>query len=352
MNSKPKKILIIRFSAMGDVVLTFPVIQNLLKKYPETQITILTNSFFHPFFEGIPSLNLYPVDLKGKHKGIFGLRKLVNELTRSYKYDVIIDLHAVIRSWIISIFFKLRGIPVYRIDKGRKEKKAFLKNPFGKALSHTTERYQAVFQKAGFDFSLHRTVLPKTATTERLKEFETHLGLINIGIAPFAAHASKEWGTANIQALIEGLNKKYTLQIFLFGGGKEEVKKLDVLATNFTNVFNVAGKFSLREEIQILQKLSVFIGMDSGNMHLASLAGIPVISIWGGTHPGVGFSALYQPQENSIQPDIALQKKCKLSVFGTSEPQLSKPPYFCIQTIKPQLVIDRIVETLHTTSLP
>lgn len=343
MDSKPKNILVIRFSAMGDVVLTVPVIQNLLKIYPDIQITILTKPFLNPFFEGVPNLSIFPIDLKGTHKGAWGLYTLVRELTVKQKYDCVIDLHDVIRSRVISTFFRAKGVPIYRIDKGRKEKRAFIKGNRSKILPHTTKRYQEVFYRAGFVFPLEKVLLPELKEAGRVKEIVSKFSIINIGIAPFAAHKSKEWGLSKIHRLIKNINKHYEVHFYLFGGGVKEVGKLNALANNYTNVTNLAGLFSLREEMQLLRNLSVLIGMDSGNMHIASLVGIPVISIWGGTHPGLGFKALYQPDKNSIQLSLENQKGCKFSVYGTSKPQLKESPYFCIQKIKVKSVIDRLL---------
>lgn len=329
---------------MGDVVLTVPVIQNLLKVYPNTKITILTKPFLHPFFEGIPNVNLFTSDLKGAHSGILGLFSLVRELTTKHKFDAILDLHDVLRSRIISAFFRLKGIPVYRINKGRAEKSAFFKGLQKKALLHTTERYQQVFYKAGFVFPLDKVLLPEFKESDRVLETTSNYAKISIGIAPFAAHQSKEWGLDRIHGLIKKINNKYKVQFYLFGGGAEEVGKLNALAKNYENVTNLAGKFSLRDELHLLRHLSVLIGMDSGNMHIASLVGIPVVSIWGGTHPDIGFRALYQPNENSIQPLKKDQEGCKYSVYGTSKPQLKEAPYFCIKRIKPKRVVKRLEE--------
>jgi ADP-heptose:LPS heptosyltransferase len=341
---RPKNILIIRFSAMGDVVLTVPVILSLLKEYPDTQITLLTKPFFHPFFKEIPNLTLFPVDLKNKHKGVKGLYNLVRELTHTKKFDAVIDLHSVIRTWLIDTFFKLKGIPVYRIDKGRKEKQAFVKQKNGKKLPHSTERYRNVFVKSGFDFTLTKALLP--VDNKKLKDIckEFVVDKAAIGIAPFAAHKSKQWGIDKVTALIEQINKKNKVRFYLFGGGADEVKQLNMIAGKYKNVINLAGRFSLADELHLLQELDVLIAMDSGNMHIASLLGTPVISIWGGTHPDLGFSALYQPEKNTIQIDIANLPCRPCSVFGTNTCQLTDKPFACMTQMGTSAVIHRLEE--------
>jgi ADP-heptose:LPS heptosyltransferase len=338
----PKNILVIRFSAMGDVVLTVPVIQNLLSKYPDTQITLLTNPFFHPFYNGIPNLTLYPVDLKGKHKGIFGLSKLVRELRSKKKFDTVIDLHSVLRTWVIGSLFKIKGTPVFRIDKGRADKRAFINQKNHTLLQHSTERYLAVFEKAGLDFTLEKKLLNTSENSNFDIQKYINSKDISIGIAPFAAHQSKQWGIDKIENFIEQINQKKVVKFYLFGGGKNEVNQLNELVDKFNNTTNLAGSFKLAQELKLLKELDVLIAMDSGNMHIASLLGIPVISIWGGTHPDIGFSALYQPTENSIQ--ISTDKlPCRpCSVFGTNDCQLKENLFACMTMIEPSDVIKHL----------
>ena len=328
---------------MGDVVLSVPVIKSFLQKYPNTYITLLTKPFFHPFFDGIPNLTLPKVDLKGEHKGVLGLYKLVKELTKTQKFNTVLDLHSVLRTWILGFLFRLKGVPVYKINKGRREKKTFLKNVSTQKLPHSTTRYQQVFERAGFNFELQKQVLTPNITT-KLQLLDTTK--VNIGLAPFTAHKSKEWGLGNFHKLVQEINKNKKVQFYLFGGGKSEVLALDNLASDYNNVTNLAGKYNLREEMQLIRSLNAMICMDSGNMHIATLLAIPVISVWGGTHPNVGFSALYQPDENSIQPTEEDQKKCDYSVFGTAKPQLEESPYFCIKKIRVQAVINRLFAVL------
>jgi len=342
-NKIPKNILVIRFSAMGDVVLTVPVIQNLLKKYPETHITVLTKPFFKPFFQEIKNVNVYPVDLAETHKGLIGLYRLVKELNKNQKYDCVIDLHSVIRSWIICGFFLLRGVPFFRIDKGRSEKNMFIKGKITYALSHTTERYLAVFKKSGFNFSLEKSLLTVGTLADKSDFLNSLTSEVRIGIAPFAAHKSKEWGLENIHSLITKINNNYQVKFYLFGGGSEEVAKLETLANNYSNVTNIAGQFSLTEEMNFLQKLTAFIGMDSGNMHIAALLGLPVISIWGGTHPDLGFSALYQSKKNHIRA-LVNGKPCRpFSVYGKLDVVEGKPAD-CIKKVKVAAIVKRLKE--------
>ena len=97
-------LLVIRLSAMGDVAMTVPVLQRLVKTYPNLKITVLTKPFFKPTFEEIPGITIVTADVKQEYKGIFGLLKLAKELS-SLQFDAVADLHNVLRTKILRFFF-------------------------------------------------------------------------------------------------------------------------------------------------------------------------------------------------------------------------------------------------------
>ncbi len=341
LKTKIRHIVLIRFSAMGDVVLVNPVIQSFLQHYPGVKITLLTHAFYRPFFKHIPDLQLPEVDLKGKHKGVTGLYRLVREIDKDKDIDCVLDLHDVIRSHILSVFFKLRNIPVFRIDKGRKEKKDFVKRHIRKKLPHTSERYRQVFSQAGFDFSLEKQYLEISAKPDSF--FPDNA--LRIGIAPFAAHKSKAWGLEKTQALMRLLQTKYNVHFYLFGGGKHEVNLLKKTAATCKNTTNVAGVYSLQDEMEILKAMRLLIAMDSGNAHIASLLGVPVLSIWGGTHPDMGFSPLYQPEHLRVQVAVRELPCRPCSVYGTHKCKRTREPFACMKRIQPEQVVRVIAET-------
>ena len=106
--AKPKHILVIRLSAMGDVAMTVPVLRAFSLQYPEVKITVVSRPFFKPFFDGIPNVNFFAIDLKERHKGFFGLLRLYKDL-KKLKIDAVADLHNVLRSKIIRNLFALSG---------------------------------------------------------------------------------------------------------------------------------------------------------------------------------------------------------------------------------------------------
>ena len=339
---KPKHILVIRLSAMGDVAMTVPVLQQLLQQNPGLQVTVLTQKHFIPLFDSLERISVYPVETKGKHKGIKGLYKLYRELRKEYHFDAVADLHNVLRSKLIRFLFNTAGIKSVAIDKGRKEKKQLTAKINKKLLPLKTgfQRYADVFTVLGLPVILN-TVL-QTFPKQDLRGAASALFSSekkNICIAPFAKHKEKMYPADKMKRIIKNLIEKDGLQVFLLGGGKEETKILSEWEKEFPGVINLAGKFSFREELAIISNMDLMISMDSANMHLASLYGVPVVSVWGATHPYAGFYGWGQPEENAVQIDLYC-RPC--SVFG------NKPCYrgdhACMQLLPEEMIQQKIFE--------
>ena len=343
-----KKIIAFRLSAMGDVSLTVPAIRGVLDANPDLEITLVTRKFYAPFFYKIPRLNLIFAELDGKHQGFFGLLKLYSDLKKSGPFDSVIDLHGVIRTRILSLLFKISGVPGFSIDKGRKEKKFLIKSRYIRMLKHTTARYLETFEAAGIKGNIGKVPF-LNLSDDALQYTETFLekkqvtpGKLKIGLAPFATHQPKIWGIENFRELITLINAQYEVDFFLFGGGKSEIKLLKEFKTYSPNIHLVAGQLTLSEELALMSKLDLMISMDSSNMHLASLSGIPTVSIWGGTHPAFGFFALGQPLEYHLQTPASSLKCRPCSVFG-GKPCIYDTPR-CMEMVKPQDVFSKLLK--------
>ena len=329
---------------MGDVAMTVPVLRVLAQTYPELKITVLSRPFFKPFFEEIPNLDFLEADVYGEHKR-FGLIKLANE-AKDLGIDAVADLHNVIRSKIITKYLKIKGLETATIDKGRAEKKALIAAR-GKNISQlksTHQRYADVFEKLGFPIDLNQfTVPPQKRLTPKLN------GLIGvepkkiIGIAPFAAHQSKMYPLSLMAEVIRELDETDKYRIFLFGGGKKEIKQLQQLEHPFANVTNVAGKLSFEEELALISNLDLMLSMDSGNGHLAAMYGVPVITLWGVTHPFAGFVPFKQPESNQLVADREKFPMIPTSIYGNKFPTGYEE---VMKTIAPETVVNKVRELL------
>jgi len=307
---------------MGDVAMSVPVINTFVTAHPEVKITVLTRAFFTPFFTDIPNVTVFVPDLKKKHKGFLGIRRLSKELLK-LNIDAVADLHDVLRSNILIQLLRLKGIPFQQIDKGRADKKALItsKNKVFKPLKATHERYADVFRGLGFDLNLEEAVLlPKKELPNIVNDYigETEKNLI--GIAPFAAHKGKMYPLVKMEEAISELSKDVNTTVMLFGGGKSEKLLLDEIAGKYSNVLNITGEFSFEEELILISNLDVMLSMDSGNGHLAAMFGVQVITIWGVTHPHAGFVPFNQPKENQLVPDLGKFPLIPTSIYGNKYP--------------------------------
>lgn len=327
---------------MGDVAMTVPVLRAFSLQYPEIQVTVVSRPFFKPFFAGIDNVNFFAVDLNKKHKGLIGLVRLYNDL-KSLHIDAVADLHNVLRSKIIRGLFAVNGKKVAFTNKGRKDKRALtrLKNKIFEPVKSMFERHCDTFTQLGFPIDLSQSVFPEKAklnqevvriTGEKTQKW--------VGIAPFAQYESKVYPLDLMQEIIDGLAITEN-KIFLFGGGKEEIQKLNELKKEHPNVIVVAGKIKFQEELDLISNLDVMLSMDSGNAHIAAMLGVKVITLWGATHPYAGFKPFNQPFENCITADRDIYPLLPTSVYGNKNIDGYEA---VMRTISPQLVIEKIKE--------
>ena len=315
--SKPKHILVIRFSAMGDVAMTIPVLRVLTHQYPELKLTVLTRDFFKPFFRDLEHVEVFSADLEGKYKGVFGLYKLSKELN-TLQFDAVADLHNVLRSKILNFFFF--GKKVVQLDKGRSEKKALTTGKLFQQLKTTHQRYADVFEDLGYPIDLSHPTFPKPSQiSKQLNAFISNKELKTIAVAPFAAYQSKRYPLEKMESVISKLSENYN--IVLFGGGDNEIKILNQFETKYKNVSSVAGKLCLEDELDLISNLDAMLSMDSGNAHIAAMLGVKVITIWGVTHPYSGFAPYNQPDDYTLLADREKFELIPTSVYGNKYPK-------------------------------
>ena len=292
---RKEHILVIRFSALGDVAMAVPVVWALANQYPDIRVTVLSRGPARPLFDDLaPNVNFMEADVKHEYHGVRGLNALYRRLAAK-QFTKVADLHNVLRSDYLRMRFNLGRYRVEHIDKHRRMRRQLTsyKKKVRQQLPTSFENYAEVFARLGYpvDISLFHSIFPPEggnqnmlpAIIEPKSSFQKW-----IGIAPFAAHKGKIYPPQLMEQVIAQLiQKQPNARIFLFGQG------------------------DLEEEF--MSHLDVMLSMDSANMHLASLTAIPVVSIWGATHPMAGFLGYHQSQENAIQVDLDC-RPC--SIFG------------------------------------
>lgn len=338
------KILVLRFSAMGDVAILSVVLRALLAQN-DAEVFMLSRPHFRPLFpyEESPRFTFIEADLKKEYKGTAGVYKLFKKITSFGKFDIVLDMHDVMRSWGLSTLFTLRKAKVFRIDKGRTEKRKLtqkVKKNFH-PLKSTLERYAAVCRNAGLKVDLEQFVMPPLnfKVSQELEKFTSNLSSNIIGIAPFAKHKAKMYPIAKMEKVISSLSHE-SRNILLFGGGKKEVEALAKIANQHENVFSVAGKFTLSEELFLMSKLDFMLCMDSANMHMAALVGTEVYALWGATHPFAGFTSYQQKEQNQIQISRTDLPCRPCSIYGNKS--CWRGDYACLEEIKPEDIVQKI----------
>jgi len=340
---KGKHILVFRFSALGDVAMCLPVLRCLVQSNPKLKITVVTRKRFVPLFEELPSVQFFTPGFDGEHKGISGLYRLFKTL-KKLRPTAIADLHQVLRTQMLLFYFRpFFWIKQARISKGRAEKNRLtrLKPKTLVPLLPQVHRYAQVFEKLGFPLSLSAHEFPPhpiCPNTEALRLAENRKW---IGIAPFAAHTTKQYPLDLMQQVVAFLQQEH--QVILFGFGEKEHALLDVWANAYPTVANATAVYDFDAELRLIAQLDLMISMDSANGHLAANYNVPVLTLWGSTHPCLGFTPFGQPEQHSLTPDLAAYPLLPTSVYGNKK---VKSYQDAMRSIAPKAVIELALEII------
>ena len=337
------KTLILRFSSLGDVVMTVPIIRSLEKKYPENKFIFVTRPKFTPFFQEFNNVETFELDLKKRHKGFLGLFRLFSDL-KKLKPKRIADLHSVLRTQLLSFLFKMFFIKVSVIDKKRKERKALTRknNKIFKPLTPIHFLYQEVFNKLGFSIDLTKDHVYPPSKVFNLNTNTVDIGTGKlIGIAPFAKHQGKMYPLDLMQKIVSYIQDNHT--VFLFGYGKIEMQTINRWSSALKNVYSCEDLGGFENEVALISNLNLMISMDSANGHIASIYNVPVITLWGLTHPYTGFTTFNSDLKNQFCVDREKFPLVPNSIYGN---KMIKGYENAMRTISVEEVLGRANEIL------
>jgi len=343
------RVFIIRLSSLGDVAILVPLLSSLTYTYPETHFVVLSKPSLVSLFEMLPSnISFKAIQTSGSHKGLPGLYKLFSELNID-STDILCDIHDNIRSHFLGFLFSLRGASVFCIDKGRKARRKLVRkhNKVFKPLICSFERYKVVLEKAGFPMNKEGKIKSCFTFYENMKDVVSIWGIKNnlwIGIAPFAKHFEKIYPVEMMKEVVERFAQDKKFTVFLFGGGSKELSILETWKRTYPSLKIPYGT-GFGNEIKLISCLDIMLTMDSANLHLASMVGTPVVSVWGATHPYAGFYGLGQKATNAIQTELYC-RPC--SVFG--EKKCYRGDNACMNGITPEQIIKKIETELNLCS--
>ena len=347
-----KNVLVARFSALGDVVMTIPVVYSACAAYPGVRFVLVTRPAMTDIFLNAPANPIVVgADVKGKYKGIGGIRRLVDEVVDKYDIDAFVDLHDVLRTKLMRFFCRLKGLKVAKLNKGRAHKRALTcrYNKVILPLTSSRARYREAFFRIGLpvedsfaglygrDGSGDVEVIRQITGSDKPQDVKW------IGIAPFAAHAGKIYPPEKMEEVITALEQRLKCRIFVFGGGGREKDVAEGWEQRHPQVTSLCGKrYGFPAELSLLSHLDVMVTMDSANMHLASIVGAPTISIWGATHPYCGFKGWHQSDADMVQLPLTC-RPC--SVFG--DKPCFRHDMLCLQAIRPETIVKKVIEKLN-----
>ena len=357
---RKEHLLIIRFSSLGDVAMVVPVVYSLARQYPEIRITVLSRGYARALFEDLaPNVGFMEADLKREYKGLKGLNALYRRLAAK-QFTAIADLHNVLRSEFLRMRFNMGRCRVEHINKHRKGRRRITATQNKKLTQQPSsfQNYVEVFERLGYSINIQFTsIFPASggdvsllpaAIADKLPTANGQQPTANtplIGIAPFAAHKGKIYPTSLMKLVIAQLTQQHpNAHIFLFGRGEQEEQFFNEWCQQFKQCINVCQQLkNMRQELILMSHLDVMLSMDSANMHLASLTGIPVVSIWGATHPYAGFMGWGQSLDNAVQADLDC-RPC--SIYG--QKPCIRGDYPCLNMIKPDTIVEKINTLLLT----
>lgn len=306
----PYRILVIRLSSLGDVILATPVVQALKKRYPWSEISWVVKKDYAELLAGDTQVDrIIPLDVLGSHRGVRGLAGFLRVL-RETEYDLVVDLQDNVRSRVI--LTSCRSAAKVRYDKQALRRRwlvwgtwIFGRNP-KVSLETVVGRYLKSLESVGVS---DRDYQPRISLGAEDRAFAREFlgevperGRPLVGLCPGAKRETKRWPAERFAQLADRLAQDRNASILLLGSPEEAQLVTDVQRLMTSPVIQAAGKTSLRGLACLLEQCQVVVTNDSGPMHLAGAVGIPVVALFGPTVPELGF----RPQGLR---DVVIEKK-------------------------------------------
>ncbi len=304
---EPTRILVIRFSSIGDIVLTTPVVRRLKEQLEgEVEIHYLTKKQFLHLLQGNPHITKVHTIQKATAEVIEELKEI--------GFDYVIDLHRNVRSYMVKRELKALSFTLkkYNLQKWLLVRFGIDRMP----EKHIVDRYLDTIagfgtkdDKKGLELFLSEA---DHLTREQLPEnFQKGYVVIAMG----GTHEGKRMNDDQLHTLCS----KLPGPLVLLGGPSEAVLG-EKLQTEFTyNTISLAGKCTVMQSASIIQKAKAVLSGDTGMMHVAAAFNVPIVSIWGCTTPNLGMSPylpaagslILEPAGRSKRPCSKLGHKCK-----------------------------------------
>ena len=329
--SQIQRILLIRLRRIGDVILTTPAISALREGIPAASISYIVEKPFKDLVEGNPDLDKVSVLEKKQSLGEFF--KLIR-LIRRNKYDVVLDFHGGPRASLITLLSRSKLKVGYRIKY-----KSFiyhLKLPRSpkEGYFHSVENHINLVKALGLDIKpIPPLYLPQAKKTEveKVKKFigKNALGghkIITLHIS--AGNEFRNWGVDNLIQLTNLLAQRPDVKVILIGTSEDQKAEEEILKKSKASLLSLVGRLNLREVKELISHSSLFMGPDSGPMHIAASTSTPIVALFGPTLPA--HFAPWQTKAFMIEKELdcrpCRQRNCIYEDFR------------CLRSINPETV--------------
>jgi len=344
-----QKILIIRFSSLGDLVLTTPIYREIKRVFPDSRITVLTS-----IDNGLILSNNVHIDRLIVHKrkeSFVQLNKLIKEL-RDEKFDLIYDAHRSLRSmwivWNLSLYGLSKIPKVWYIKKRSFRKSLLIRFKFNflkKSPPQRTHLLKPLQDHTKLVLKTHTEIFPEKNTTFFVKKFLKNNGLFSkefIAIGPSASYPLKCWPVTHFYELITGLLKKDWPLVLV--GGENEIETTQIEKKFFGKLHNVAGKFSSLESAELLKQAWRTVTNDTSISHLSEAMGTPSLVFFGPTVKEFGYAPFLKESKMLETNEILECRPCSRDGRGNCK---NPENLRCLKTISPDYVLS-LIPNLNT----
>lgn len=322
------KFLIIRFSSIGDIVLTTPVIRCLKQQVADAEIHFLVKDKFLPVVEHNPYIDKLHV--------LGHSWELMLEELKTENFDFIIDLHHNVKTLRVKRALKKKSFSFYKLNIQKYFYTAFKINVLPRL--HIVDRYIKTVESFGVKndgMGLDYFIGEKDKTKKEDIPASHSAGYIACAIG--AAHSTKRWPLHKWKEFCEKMNHP----IILLGDNNDAANGNEIASVDTIKIYNACGKFSINESADLVRKSKLVISNDTGLMHIAAAFKRPLVSLWGNTVPSFGMTPYYG---NAPVSDVIMQTN-KLWCRPCSKIGYNKCPlghFKCMEKIDADEVIGKV----------
>jgi lipopolysaccharide heptosyltransferase II len=338
-----KRILLVRPRRMGDIILTTPALRALRSAFPEAYLCYLVEKPYARLIEGNGLVD--EVLAIKPDPGLVGLLTIIKKLRRK-KFDVALDFHGGPRSALLVLASGSR----WKIGYKTKYKawvydylvpRSYASGPVHSVINHLN-LVRILKPETGQEFSL-KVPPSRPEEREKIEAFWKQAGLFSrkvLALHISAGNRFRDWGKENLVSFLEGLDSWSEVWPLLIGSKEDKAREKEILESLGRPVPSLVGQTSLGELIAVLEKADLFVGPDSGPMHLAAALNKPIVALFGPTLPA--HFAPWKAKAIILERPMACrpcrQRFCPEKNFA------------CLKTIKPEEVIAACQNLLSSES--